>query len=68
MTGTDSPSAHDHEEERFLTFGSRDMIVARINGIDSHERIESWIKYENEHHGRKWVYKHLNERAKEIEE
>jgi len=42
------------------------MIVARINGIDSHERIESWITYEREHHGRKWVFKHLNERSKEI--
>jgi len=64
--GSDSPSAHTHGAERFLTFSSRDSIVARIKGISDHETIEDWIKYENEHHGRAWVYKHLNERAKEI--
>jgi len=66
--GTDSPSAHIYGEKRFLTFGSRDVIVGRINGISDHETIESWIKYERENHGRGWVFKHLNERAKELSE
>lgn len=66
--GGNSPGAHHHEEERFLTFGSRKMVVARIDGIADHETIESWIEYEREHHGRAWVFKHLNERSKELSE
>jgi len=64
--GSESPSAHEHEERRFLSFGSRGMIVARIDGIDDHDTIEDWIRYERNNHGRKWVFKHLNERSKEI--
>ena len=58
---------NEHKSEAEQILESNDLtIVAVVRGIDTIDRVEKFVAYENQHKKRTWVFERLEERAKEI--